>query len=138
MYVFLANLVMLGHGAVVGWFSPSVPILISDETPLVTGPLSNEELSWLGAINNLGALGGILTFGVITQFLGCKKSMLLLTFPSAAFWVFVYFGNTYHHILFARFFTGWSGGGINTTIVLYISEIANDRYTLSYKTKIGF
>lgn len=82
---------------------------MSDETPLKSGPLTSEEISWLGSINNIGALGGILTFGFITSFLGCKKSMLFLAFPSAAFWLLIYFGNTYYHILFARFFTGWTG-----------------------------
>lgn len=111
-------------------FSPSLPILMSDDTPLKSGPLSNEELSWLGSINNLGALCGILTFGFITSFLGCKRSMLFLAFPSAAFWLLIYFGNTYYHILFARFFTGWTGGGINTTTLLYISEIVNDKWVI--------
>ncbi|XP_055299426.1 uncharacterized protein LOC129567002 [Sitodiplosis mosellana] len=121
-----ANLIMLGHGAVVSWFSPSLPILLSEETPLISGPLNNEQLSWLGSINNLGALGGVLTFGFITTFLGCKRAMSFLALPSIAFWLLIFFGNTYYHLLFARFFAGWTGGGIQTTIILFVSEISND------------
>lgn len=119
---------MLGHGCVIAWFSPSLPILMSDETPLKNGPLSNEELSWLGSINNLGALIGILTFGFITNFIGCKRSMIFLAFPSAAFWLLIYFGNTYYQLLFARCLAGITGGGINTTTLLFVSEIANDKW----------
>lgn len=110
----------------VGWFSPSLPILLSEDTPLVSGPLSSSELSWVGSINNLGALGGVLTFGFITTFLGCKRAILFLSLPSIAFWLLIYFGNTYYHLLFARCFAGWTGGGIQTTIVLFVSEISND------------
>lgn len=124
---FLANIIMLGHGCVVGWFTPSAPILLSEDTPLHSGPLTSDELSWLGSINNLGALGGILTFGYITSMWGAKRAMLFLALPSIVFWILIYLGDTYDHILFARFFSGWSGGGIQTTLVLFVSEISNDK-----------
>lgn len=40
----------MSHGAVIGWFSPTLPILMSDDTPLVTGPLKSDEISWLGSV----------------------------------------------------------------------------------------
>lgn len=30
-----------------GWLSPALPVLMSENTPLLSGPLSNEELSWI-------------------------------------------------------------------------------------------
>ncbi|XP_031637651.1 facilitated trehalose transporter Tret1-like [Contarinia nasturtii] len=121
-----ANLIMLGHGCVVCWFTPSIPILMSEKTPLISGPLTNDEMSWLGSINNVGALGGIFTFGYITSFFGCKRAMIFLALPSIAFWILIYFGNTYYHILFARCFAGFVGGGIQTVLILFVSEISND------------
>lgn len=76
--------------------------------------------------------------------------MIFLALPSTVFWILIYFGNAYHHLLLARFFTGWTGdfneiypnsthkkwaqicllfpgGGIQTTIMLYISEISNNK-----------
>lgn len=76
--------------------------------------------------------------------------MLILTFPSIAFWIIIYFGDTYYHILIARlistlknrwnnyfhsytekhfnrFLNGLTAGGVQTTTILYISEIANDK-----------
>lgn len=99
---------------------------MSDETPLKTGPLTNEQLSWIGSINSLGAVISSLTFGMITLILGAKRTILFLAAPSIAFYMLVFFGDTYYHLLIARFCVGWSGGGIQTTLILYIAEIANN------------
>lgn len=78
---------------------------------------------------SISALAGILgtfMFGFIITYMGCKRSMLLLSVPCLSFWALVYFGDTYYHILLARFFNGITGGGIQSTIVLFISDIANN------------
>lgn len=84
--------------------------------------------SWIGSINALGAIVGTFVFGSITMRLGCKRTMLLLALPSVLFWILIYIGDTYYYILFARFSNGWTGGGIQTTIILYIAEIADDKW----------
>lgn len=101
-----ANIIMLGHGCIVGWISPAMPLLLSENTPLKTGPLTTDQLSWIGSINAIGALFGTFTFGLFTTKFGCKRTMTFLTIPSVIFWLAVYFGNTYFHLLFARFSTG--------------------------------
>lgn len=118
---------MLSYGCIVGWFSPAVPILLSPNTPLSSGPLTNDQLSWVGSINGIGSLIGILTFGSLTSFMGCKRTMLFLICPSLAFWFLIYYGDLYIHILVARFLVGWTAGGIETTTVLYVSEISNNK-----------
>lgn len=85
------------------------------------------QLSWIGSITNIGAMFGTVLFGYVTMFLGCKRAMLFLALPSIMFWIIIYFGDTYYHILFARFVSGWIDGGALTTVVLYISEISNDK-----------
>lgn len=97
---------------VMGWVSPTISILLSDDTPLTSGPLNSDELSWISSITNIGAFCGILTFGILNSSLGCKRTMLFLGFPSASFWILIYFGKTYYHVLVARFFAGWTGGGM--------------------------
>lgn len=117
---------MLGHGCIIGWFSPALPKLLSSDTPLLTGPLNSEQVSWIGSITSIGAICGSLTFGSLTTYFGCKRTMICLALPSTLFWIIIYFGNAYYQILLARFFTGWTGGGIQTTAVLFISEISNN------------
>lgn len=114
-----------GHGAIVGWIAPALGKLSSDQTPL-DKPLSSNEISWIGSINCLGGLCGSFSFGYFISVVGCKRAMLFLTIPCVVFWCLIYFGNVYYQILIARIFSGWAGGGIQTTFILYISEISND------------
>lgn len=96
---------------IIGWFSPALPKLLSDDTPLETGPLSSVQVSWVGSITNIGALCGSLTFGFFTTVLGCKRAMVFLAIPSILYWILIHFGTAYYHLLLARFFTGWTNGG---------------------------
>lgn len=124
---FEANLIMLAHGCIVSWVSPALGKLTSEDTPLLTGPLTVEQMSWIGSIHCLGALLGSISLGYVVSIVGCKRAMLFLTIPSVAFWILVYFGNVYYHILIARVTSGWAGGAIQAVFVLYIAEIANDQ-----------
>lgn len=44
------NLIMLSHGAIAGWATTAMPILSSNDTPLESGPMPTEEISWIGSI----------------------------------------------------------------------------------------
>lgn len=123
----LANLIILSHGCVVGWFSPALPTLLSDDTPLITGPMSNEEISWISSMSSIGALVGTFIFGFMASQIGPKRSMSFLAFPPITYWILVRFGNTFYYLLAARFITGWTLGGIQSVIALYVSEISNDK-----------
>lgn len=76
----------------------------------------------------MGSLFGSLSFGYIIALMGSKRAITLLIIPFVAFWLLIYFGNVYYHILLARFIAGWAGGSMQTSLILYISEIANDKY----------
>lgn len=117
---------MFSHGCIVGWCSPALQKLTSESTPLSHGPFTNEEVSWIGSINAIGGLFGSLSFGYFITIMGCKRAMIVLTFPAIVFWIMIYFGNSYIEIFIARAVNGWGGGGIQTTVILYIAEIAND------------
>lgn len=106
----IANLILLNHGCIVGWFSPALPILLSENTPLLTGPLSNEELSWVSSMSSIGAICGTFIFGFISSQIGPKRAMTLLAFPAITYWILVRFGNTFYYLLIARFITGWTVG----------------------------
>lgn len=36
----IANWIVLSYGCIVGWLSPALPILLSTDSPLVTGPIT--------------------------------------------------------------------------------------------------
>lgn len=71
-----------------------------------------------------------MVFGYFISLISCKRAMLLLTIPSTVHWLLIYFGNHYFQILLAKFFDGIVTGGSASTIMLYISEIANDKYEI--------
>lgn len=117
---------MFAHGCVVGWVSPALLLLMDQSTPLSHGPLTLEQASWIGSCASIGALFGSFTFGYITSFLGCKRAMTFLTIPALVFWLLIMFGDSFTFIVTARFISGWAGGGILSTVVLFTAEIAND------------
>lgn len=71
-------------------------------------------------------MGGTLSLGWFISIVGCKRAVLVLTIPTAAFWFLIFFGNNYYYILIARVFSGYAGGGIQTSLILFIAEIANN------------
>lgn len=98
-----ANLIALTQGLQVGWVSTTLPSLASNDTPLLSGPITNDQLSWVGSINCIGALIGSFSVGYLTNLLGSKRTVHFLAVPYAISWLLIYFGNTYQHILLARF-----------------------------------
>lgn len=72
---------MLSHGCIVGWMSPALLFLQSENSPLETGPLTTEEISWVGSILCMGAFAGSLTTGYIAGRLGCKRAIIFLAIP---------------------------------------------------------
>ncbi|XP_055307285.1 facilitated trehalose transporter Tret1-like, partial [Sitodiplosis mosellana] len=114
------------HGVNIGWFSSALPALLSNGTPLASGPLSYEELSWIGSMSSLGAIFGTFITGLLSMLYGSKRTIVFLAFPVITFWVLIHFANTFYDILLARFITGLTGGGFSSGAVLFISEISND------------
>lgn len=121
------NIAFFGHGCIVGWVSPAILHLTSDDAPLPAGPLTLEQVSWVGSMAPMGALLGSIASGYVTSFIGCKRSMLMLSIPSFLFWLFVAFGDSYYYLLLARFSSGFAGGGFFTNVVLFVAEISNDK-----------
>jgi hypothetical protein len=42
------NILAVAHGAQLGWVSPVMPYLRSEETHLTGGPITSQEASWIG------------------------------------------------------------------------------------------
>lgn len=118
---------MFSHGCILGWVSPALLLLRSDETPLKTGPITLEQMSWIGSMNNIGAMFGTFTFGYFTSVVGCKRAMTFLGIPAVCYWLTIMYGDSVQYIIFARFLAGWTGGGIFSISVLYVSDIADDK-----------
>lgn len=79
---FTANIISYSHGFGVGWLSSALPVLTSKDTPLKSGPLTLDEISWLGGVYPLGALFGDVLFSVLLNCMGRRSSMMALALPN--------------------------------------------------------
>lgn len=75
-YSTTANLIVFSHGVLVSWVAPILPLLKSIDTPLTTGPMSVEEISWLVSLGALGSMFAALPIRSMTNRVGCKRMMI--------------------------------------------------------------
>lgn len=126
-YYVLVNLIALSHGSTLGWLSPFLPYLKSSDTHLETGPVSAEDVSWIGSLICVGGFIGTIAFGKITEKFGKKNAMFLLVIPHLSFWCLVFFSTHVYHLYLARMLAGITGGGTLRTVTLFITEISENR-----------
>lgn len=124
---FSVNILTLSHGCGIGWISPSISYLKSSATHLVTGPLTAEEISWIGSFQSIGGVVGTIIFGLITEKLGKRNTFFLLAFPHTCFWILVLLSTRPHHLYAARFLAGLTGGGHLRNVSLFIAEISENK-----------
>lgn len=74
-------IIAFSNGLLIVWFTPILPLLKSDDTPLASGPLSLQDVSWMGSIVSIGAMIGALVVRPLTDRVGCKRMMELLPIP---------------------------------------------------------
>lgn len=72
----------MGYGIACGWSSPSLPLLMSDNSPLPTGKIVMEEASWIAGSISLGGLVGNLFFGYVMNHFGRKIPLLFIAAPT--------------------------------------------------------
>lgn len=109
-----------------GWISPNVELLQSKNTPLSSGPLSNETLSWVTSIINIGGLIGSVIYGKLADHIGRRKTLILIAIPLIVSWIMVVIGETAIELLISRFLNGFGGGGVFVVLPMYIAEVVYD------------
>lgn len=112
---------------VLGWVSPVLPLLKSDDSPLDTGPLTVEQSSWIGSSHCLTGIIGLFTFIYMSNRFGCKFAMNWLGLSHLGFWLLVLFGTRFSHLIIARLIGGIASGGVFGTMPLFIADIAEPK-----------
>lgn len=59
----------------------ALPLLQSDESPLDSGALTIDEMSWIGAVVSIGALVGNFFCGYIVTIIGSRHTIFMIGFP---------------------------------------------------------
>jgi hypothetical protein len=77
--VLAINIIAFAHGFSIGWISPYINLLSSNESPV--GPLNDEQISYIGALLCFGAVIGTFAYGAMSDALGRKIASLSLAIP---------------------------------------------------------
>lgn len=123
--IFIVNLISFVHGTATGWLSPTVLVLQSDETHLESGPITMEELSWIGCLLCVGGMIGNFLFSTLAGRFGRKLALIILGLPNLTFWLLLMFSSSVEHLYVARLFAGITGGGIFIVLPVFVAEIAD-------------
>uniref|UniRef100_A0A182YRN8 Major facilitator superfamily (MFS) profile domain-containing protein n=1 Tax=Anopheles stephensi TaxID=30069 RepID=A0A182YRN8_ANOST len=122
-----ANIISLSLGTAIGWLSPFLPLLISADSPLEQGPVTDIQATWIASLLCIGAFGGTFLFGWSAERFGRKVSLLATAVPLVGFWGCVAFGTTVEVLYVARLLAGLGAAGVFLLVPMYITEIAEDR-----------
>lgn len=143
-----ANVLSLGQGTSMGWLSPSLPLLMADDSPLPSGPITNYDVGWIGSLVSLGAIFGTLIFGLLANRIGTKYALMSCPIPMfvgsyvlvhifhtfftlshflQVSWTIVIFATEAWHLYVGRFFVGFTGGGLYICYPMFIAEISSDQ-----------
>lgn len=79
----LVFLHLINYGISIGMTSPTIGVLISDNSPLPTGKISMDEASWIVSIIPIGGLVGNILYGFIINWFGRKWPVVALSIPLA-------------------------------------------------------
>lgn len=109
------------------WSSP-VLVKLEDENYLNENPfgalLTSDEESWIGSLMSLGAMLGPIPWALISDKIGRKPTLLLLSIPLFVSFIVLAFAKVLLLYYIARFMAGLAMGGSFTVIPMYIAEIA--------------
>ncbi|XP_052892327.1 facilitated trehalose transporter Tret1-like [Anopheles moucheti] len=122
-----ANIISLSLGTAIGWLSPFLPLLISPNSPLEHGPVTDVQATWIASLLCIGAFGGTFLFGWSAEKFGRKPSLLATAMPLVGFWGCVAFGTSVEVLYVARLLAGLAAAGVFLLVPMYITEIAEDR-----------
>lgn len=117
----------LAYGIAFGWSSPSIPVLLSEESPLITGPISDDEASWISSIFCIGGAFGGLAFGPIMERIGRTKALMVAAPVQIISWLLIIFAASVNYLYISRFLMGVVAGALFVIVPVFVSEIADDR-----------
>jgi len=118
LYSLVASLGGLLFGFDIAIFSGTIPFI----TPLFQ--LTPEKLGWVASCLYIGCVVGAVAFGKITEFLGRKPSLYLVSIIFIVSSIFMGLANSVDELIIWRIIAGFSVGGASILSPLYIAEIS--------------
>lgn len=117
----IVDLLLVTYGTACGWPSPNIILLTSDDTPLPSGKISIDEASWIASLLCVGGFIGNIFFGFITNALGRKLPLILISIPGVVSWLLIVYAQNVYYLYAARILNGFVGGGFFILIPLFLN-----------------
>ncbi|XP_011498158.1 PREDICTED: facilitated trehalose transporter Tret1-like [Ceratosolen solmsi marchali] len=108
-----------------GWSSPYLAQLSLKETVDGIPKATDEQLSWVASLMNIGRIFGAAAGAVFQETMGRKMSLYFSGLPMMSGWICVAVATTVQWLYAARLLCGFAMGMIWTTLSLYLAEIAD-------------
>lgn len=116
-----ASLSAIVCGAYQAWPSPAIAHLRSKETHI---RVTDNDAMWIVSLYYAGDLvGSLLNFSLIDR-IGRKYTLLAFTIPELIGWCLIIYAKHPLFFYIARFLGGVGEGGVYSTLIIYLSEIA--------------
>ncbi|XP_053616284.1 facilitated trehalose transporter Tret1-like [Plodia interpunctella] len=128
-----ATLITAAAGTTVGWTSPTLPILLAENSPIHT---TADQSSWIVSIMILCSAASPIPAAYLADRIGTKKTLLLAAIPYIIGWILVMLAGNVPTIYVSRLISGIGYGIAYTTAPMYLGEIASDEVRGSMATLI--
>ncbi|XP_069691026.1 facilitated trehalose transporter Tret1-like [Periplaneta americana] len=122
----VVNVLYLSVGFIVGWSSPTLPLLREDESILGGRSITVAEESWLGSLPYLGCFASTPFYSYINQNFGRKSTGYVTVFCYFIGWSFIMTGNSIVYFYIGRLILGMGLLGTGIVGTFYIGEISQD------------
>ncbi|KAB0798544.1 hypothetical protein PPYR_09537 [Photinus pyralis] len=128
--VTVSSLLTVMLGASVGYVTILIPSLTDPNEEI---RINEVQTSWISSVELIASLVGSTLSGIVTEPLGRKVSMMMLTIPSLISWVLFHFADEKWQIFVALTLQGVTSGLIEAPILSYVAEVTEPhlRGTLS-------
>lgn len=124
----VVNLLVFIEGISISWTSPYIPLLMSEDTPLKSGPMTEDQVSWIAAYSNVGGIVSTIFSGWLLNTLGRKTTLILAAVPFAIGWTFILFATTGTLLAVGRILCGLSGSAVFMAVPVFVAEISDDTH----------
>lgn len=114
-------------GLLMGWCSPSLPILLSKNSPLEIGPITVDEASLIASIYCLAGALGAFVFGVAINYTGRKYTLMLGGLLQTIGCILILIGENVEMLYISRCLSGVGTAGIFLAIPTFVAEISDKR-----------
>ncbi|KZC08782.1 Facilitated trehalose transporter Tret1, partial [Dufourea novaeangliae] len=114
------NLLMLTFGSTLGFSTILIPELKKEDSEI---PVTLDELTWISSLNLFLVPIGCFVSGPVSQYLGRKRTMLLINIPFIIAWLIFYYATTAGMLFIALALTGLTGGLLEAPVMTYVAEV---------------